>query len=148
MRTIPALSEFPIISVVHPAYHWLPNGGHGSFCPGVSWLLILCSCKNPDTTQSPAYPRTKATMATIRKPVVCSELCPGFCNCIELAIIVVGHPTDHTFGRVCDRCGIYDWPPFGSQWYAGCTTLIIGNSLKAGIRASTCHNCTGRFQRG
>ncbi|KAK4456690.1 Tricarboxylate transport protein [Cladorrhinum samala] len=26
------------------------------------------------------------------------------------------------------------WPPFGSQWYAGCTTLIIGNSMKAGIR--------------
>ncbi|KAF2144638.1 uncharacterized protein K452DRAFT_325157 [Aplosporella prunicola CBS 121167] len=26
------------------------------------------------------------------------------------------------------------WPPFGPQWYAGCTTLIIGNSLKAGIR--------------
>ncbi|CAI4211693.1 unnamed protein product [Parascedosporium putredinis] len=26
------------------------------------------------------------------------------------------------------------WPPFGSQWYAGCTTLVIGNSLKAGIR--------------
>ncbi|KAL4992981.1 mitochondrial carrier domain-containing protein [Aspergillus recurvatus] len=26
------------------------------------------------------------------------------------------------------------WPPFGKQWYAGCTTLIVGNSLKAGIR--------------
>ncbi|KAF2666545.1 mitochondrial tricarboxylate transporter-like protein [Microthyrium microscopicum] len=26
------------------------------------------------------------------------------------------------------------WPPFGSQWYAGCTTLIFGNSLKAAIR--------------
>ncbi|SPO05528.1 probable citrate transport protein, mitochondrial [Cephalotrichum gorgonifer] len=26
------------------------------------------------------------------------------------------------------------WPPFGPQWYAGCTTLIIGNALKAGIR--------------
>ncbi|KAL4911818.1 mitochondrial carrier domain-containing protein [Aspergillus aurantiobrunneus] len=26
------------------------------------------------------------------------------------------------------------WPPLGKQWYAGCTTLIIGNSLKAGIR--------------
>lgn len=26
------------------------------------------------------------------------------------------------------------WPPFGSQWYAGCTTLIIGNAIKAGIR--------------
>lgn len=26
------------------------------------------------------------------------------------------------------------FPPFGAQWYAGCTTLIIGNSLKAGVR--------------
>ncbi|KIN00852.1 hypothetical protein OIDMADRAFT_123398 [Oidiodendron maius Zn] len=26
------------------------------------------------------------------------------------------------------------WPPFGRAWYAGCTTLVIGNSLKAGIR--------------
>ncbi|KAI9688860.1 MAG: hypothetical protein M1822_001217 [Bathelium mastoideum] len=26
------------------------------------------------------------------------------------------------------------WPSFGAQWYAGCTTLIIGNSIKAGIR--------------
>ncbi|PBP19716.1 mitochondrial tricarboxylate transporter-like protein [Diplocarpon rosae] len=26
------------------------------------------------------------------------------------------------------------WPPFGKAWYAGCTTLILGNSLKAGIR--------------
>ncbi|KKA25741.1 hypothetical protein T310_0219 [Rasamsonia emersonii CBS 393.64] len=26
------------------------------------------------------------------------------------------------------------WPPFGRQWYAGCTTLIVGNALKAGIR--------------
>lgn len=26
------------------------------------------------------------------------------------------------------------WPRFGPEWYAGCTTLIIGNSLKAGIR--------------
>ncbi|KAH9844974.1 putative mitochondrial carrier [Teratosphaeria destructans] len=26
------------------------------------------------------------------------------------------------------------WPPFGPQWYAGCTTLIIGNSIKAGVR--------------
>ena len=26
------------------------------------------------------------------------------------------------------------FPPFGTQWYAGCTTLIIGNSIKAGVR--------------
>ncbi|GAM43590.1 hypothetical protein TCE0_060f18523 [Talaromyces pinophilus] len=30
--------------------------------------------------------------------------------------------------------GKLPWPPFGAQWYAGCTTLVIGNSLKAGIR--------------
>lgn len=29
------------------------------------------------------------------------------------------------------------WPPFGKQWYAGCTTLIIGNSVKAGVRTLT-----------
>ena len=28
------------------------------------------------------------------------------------------------------------WPPFGSQWYAGCTTMIIGNSVKAGVSES------------
>ncbi|PVH76433.1 mitochondrial tricarboxylate transporter-like protein [Cadophora sp. DSE1049] len=26
------------------------------------------------------------------------------------------------------------WPKFGAAWYAGCTTLIIGNSIKAGVR--------------
>ncbi|KAG0636301.1 mitochondrial carrier domain-containing protein [Tuber brumale] len=26
------------------------------------------------------------------------------------------------------------WPKFGKEWYAGCTTAIIGNSIKAGIR--------------
>jgi len=28
------------------------------------------------------------------------------------------------------------WPPFGRQWYAGCTTMIIGNSVKAGVSES------------
>lgn len=28
---MPAFNELPIIRVVHPAYHALPNGGHGSF---------------------------------------------------------------------------------------------------------------------
>lgn len=26
------------------------------------------------------------------------------------------------------------WPKFGREWYAGCTTAIIGNSVKAGVR--------------
>lgn len=33
---IPAFKLFPIISVVHPAYHALPNGGHGSFAPAAN----------------------------------------------------------------------------------------------------------------
>ncbi|KAI5817063.1 mitochondrial carrier domain-containing protein [Pyronema omphalodes] len=26
------------------------------------------------------------------------------------------------------------WPKFGKEWYAGCTTSIVGNSVKAGVR--------------
>ncbi|KAF7876390.1 hypothetical protein EAF04_001482 [Stromatinia cepivora] len=36
--------------------------------------------------------------------------------------------------RRLPESGKLPWPKFGSAWYAGCTTLIIGNSLKAGIR--------------
>ncbi|PQE13363.1 tricarboxylate transport protein [Rutstroemia sp. NJR-2017a BVV2] len=36
--------------------------------------------------------------------------------------------------RRLPESGKLPWPPFGKAWYAGCTTLIIGNSLKAGIR--------------
>jgi hypothetical protein len=36
---IPALSEFPMIRVVQPAYHCFPNGGHGSFLPSGSRRL-------------------------------------------------------------------------------------------------------------
>jgi hypothetical protein len=36
---MPALREFPIINVVHPAYHWEPNGGQGSFCEFGNRLL-------------------------------------------------------------------------------------------------------------
>lgn len=38
---MPAFREFPIISVVHPAYHALPNGGHGSF-PASGNLRFNC----------------------------------------------------------------------------------------------------------
>lgn len=38
---MPALAEFPMISVVHPAYHWLPNGGHGNFLPSGN-LRLSC----------------------------------------------------------------------------------------------------------
>lgn len=38
---MPALAAFPMISVVQPAYHCDPNGGHGSFCPSAS-LRLSC----------------------------------------------------------------------------------------------------------
>jgi hypothetical protein len=38
---MPALAELPMINVVHPAYHCLPNGGHGSFCPSAN-LRLSC----------------------------------------------------------------------------------------------------------
>lgn len=44
---MPALAEFPIMSVVHPAYHCFPNGGHGSFLPSanrlLSWDLVFAT---------------------------------------------------------------------------------------------------------
>ena len=44
---IPALREFPMINVVHPAYHCFPNGGHGSFWPSarrrLSWVRVFAT---------------------------------------------------------------------------------------------------------
>jgi len=38
---MPAFNEFPIINVEHPAYHDLPNGGHGNF-PASGNLRFNC----------------------------------------------------------------------------------------------------------
>ena len=38
---MPAFAELPMIRVVHPAYHCLPNGGHGSFFPSAN-LRLSC----------------------------------------------------------------------------------------------------------
>ncbi len=44
---MPALRAFPTISVVQPAYHCDPNGGHGSFFASgnrrFSWVLVLAT---------------------------------------------------------------------------------------------------------
>ena len=44
---MPALREFPMIKVVHPAYHAFPNGGHPSFCPSgkrrLSWVRVFAT---------------------------------------------------------------------------------------------------------
>lgn len=38
---MPAFAELPIMLVVQPAYHSLPNLGHGSFFPSAS-LRLSC----------------------------------------------------------------------------------------------------------
>jgi len=38
---MPAFAELPIMFVVQPAYHSLPNFGHGSFCPSAN-LRLSC----------------------------------------------------------------------------------------------------------
>lgn len=44
---MPALAEFPMMSVVQPAYHCDPNGGHGSFLPSarrrLSCVLVFAT---------------------------------------------------------------------------------------------------------
>lgn len=56
---IPALAEFPIMSVVHPAYHCGPNGGHGSFLPSASrrfsCVLVLATVPSSGRTVSSAF---------------------------------------------------------------------------------------------
>lgn len=58
---------------------------------------------------------------------------------ISLTILAITYPAEFAKTRSQLNRKLPDgkklpWPPFGKQWYAGCTTLIIGNSLKAGIR--------------
>ncbi|PMD14049.1 putative tricarboxylate transporter mitochondrial carrier protein [Hyaloscypha hepaticicola] len=55
---------------------------------------------------------------------------------VEIAITYPAEfaKTRTQLNRRLPDAGKLPWPPFGKAWYAGCTTLIIGNSLKAGIR--------------
>lgn len=75
---MPALAELPMINVVHPAYHCLPNGGHGSFWPAANLRL---SCV-----------RVLATAAHVRMSVRERNRC--------------ARGSQRTFSRVCDGCRV------------------------------------------
>ncbi|KAH8428903.1 uncharacterized protein LDX57_006577 [Aspergillus melleus] len=69
-----------------------------------------------------------------RKPSSLRSIIAGSsAGAVEIAITYPAECTVSTDPRLHDSKKL-PWPPFGKQWYAGCTTLIIGNSLKAGIR--------------
>lgn len=58
---------------------------------------------------------------------------------LTLLLVAITYPAEFAktrtqLNRRLPDAGKLPWPPFGKAWYAGCTTLIIGNSLKAGIR--------------
>ncbi|RYP73243.1 hypothetical protein DL770_007807 [Monosporascus sp. CRB-9-2] len=65
-----------------------------------------------------------------------SILAGATAGAVEIAIT---YPADFAKTRTQLNRNLADgaklpWPPFGRQWYAGCTTSIIGNSAKAAIR--------------
>ncbi|KAF2433722.1 mitochondrial tricarboxylate transporter-like protein [Tothia fuscella] len=80
---------------------------------------------------------TAPTPAEKRKPSPLRSIIAGStAGAVEIAIT---YPAEFAKTRTQLNRRLPDgkklpWPPFGKQWYAGCTTLIIGNSLKAGIR--------------
>ncbi|RYO81184.1 hypothetical protein DL766_007722 [Monosporascus sp. MC13-8B] len=84
------------------------------------------------TAQKEDAPRT-----TNKKPSPLRSILAGAtAGAVEIAIT---YPADFAKTRTQLNRNLADgaklpWPPFGRQWYAGCTTSIIGNSAKAAIR--------------
>ena len=67
---MPALSEFPMINVVQPAYHWDPNGGQGSFLPLgrclLSWDRVFATGDRSDVSVGgPAHGQKRHTLSRI-----------------------------------------------------------------------------------
>ncbi|PHH90054.1 hypothetical protein CDD83_4626 [Cordyceps sp. RAO-2017] len=81
--------------------------------------------------QEPAQPGKKKSPSALR-----SVLAGSTAGAIEIAITYPAEfaKTRSQLNRRLAEGQKLPWPPFGKQWYAGCTTLIIGNSAKAGIR--------------
>ncbi|GAB0139172.1 hypothetical protein EsDP_00007385 [Epichloe bromicola] len=81
--------------------------------------------------QDPANPGKKKSPSATR-----SVLAGATAGAIEIAITYPAEfaKTRSQLNRRLAEGQKLPWPPFGKQWYAGCTTLIIGNSAKAGIR--------------
>lgn len=81
--------------------------------------------------------QTKSTPASKKKSSALRSIIAGStAGAVEIAIT---YPAEFAKTRTQLNSRLADgkklpWPPFGRQWYAGCTTLIIGNSIKAGVR--------------
>ncbi|RNJ58037.1 hypothetical protein D7B24_005354 [Verticillium nonalfalfae] len=84
-----------------------------------------------------ATPTTESQQPAKKRPSVLRSIIAGStAGALEIAITYPAEfaKTRSQLNRQLTDGKKLPWPPFGAQWYAGCTTLIIGNSLKAGIR--------------
>ncbi|KAI1004875.1 putative mitochondrial carrier [Podosphaera aphanis] len=79
-------------------------------------------------TSAPQRPDRPSTLRSI--------IAGSTAGAIEIAITYPAEfaKTRTQLSRKSKELAKQPWPPFGKAWYAGCTTLIVGNSLKAGIR--------------
>jgi solute carrier family 25 citrate transporter 1 len=91
------------------------------------------------TTSTPKAPAPTAPrqQAKKEKPSALRSILAGsFAGAVEISIT---YPADFAKTRTqlnsrLSSAQKLPWPPFGPQWYVGCTTSIIGNSIKAGVR--------------
>ncbi|KAF7541921.1 hypothetical protein G7054_g336 [Neopestalotiopsis clavispora] len=87
------------------------------------------------TAQQPPLAQQDASMP--KKPSTSRSIIAGaLAGAIEISITYPAEfaKTRSQLNRKLAEGQKLPWPPFGPQWYAGCTTLIIGNSAKAAIR--------------
>ncbi|KAL9052325.1 MAG: hypothetical protein Q9162_005469 [Coniocarpon cinnabarinum] len=77
-----------------------------------------------------------ATIEPQRPSPLRSTIAGSFAGAVEIAITYPAEfaKTRSQLNRRLPDGQKLPWPRFGAQWYAGCTTLIIGNAIKAGVR--------------
>jgi solute carrier family 25 citrate transporter 1 len=95
------------------------------------------------TSREPERPRPTATRSIIAGStagaVEAAITYPAECTCrnsrrLFAALIIAVAKTRTQLNRRLPTGQKLAWPPLGAEWYAGCTTLIVGNALKAGVR--------------
>ena len=88
------------------------------------------------TTKDDVQPTTTTPLPRPKPSALRSIIAGSTAGAVEIAITYPAEfaKTRTQLNRRLPDAKKLPWPPFGAQWYAGCTTLIIGNSLKAGIR--------------
>lgn len=90
----------------------------------------------PKISSNPPPPSSREQQAPAKPSPLRSIIAGSTAGAVEIAIT---YPAEFAKTRTQLNQNLpssqkLPFPPFGPQWYAGCTTLIIGNSIKAGVR--------------